>query len=329
MAYFPLTRTAFKHRLTVFAVSSLLPLLVGAQVLEGTSPPHPVHIGHKVKTQPQATNPPVPFPVSDVDRNIPVSSIAPHDGVAVVIGIQRYQNPDIPPVDFAVNDALAMKEYLIRELGYKPENILLILNEKATQAAFKRIFEAQLANYLPPDSSGEVFVYYSGHGAPDPETQRAFFVPYDCDPSYAKQTGYSLDEFYRNLNKLPAKRTLVVLDACFSGASEKGSLLKDVSPIFISVEAPEGLVKSGAVFTSATGLQISSWYPEEHHGLFTYFFLKGLRGAADSNQDRQISVDELYDFLKERVSYQAQRLRNRVQQPGLETTDPSLVLVKF
>lgn len=54
--------------------------------------------------------------------------------------------------------------------------------------------------------------------------------------------------------------------------------------------------------TASTGEQISNSYPEKEHGLFTYFLLKGLRGPADLDADRQISSQELYKYVKTNVN---------------------------
>ncbi|MBL7052144.1 MAG: caspase family protein [Candidatus Marinimicrobia bacterium] len=313
-------------------------IIIFGQTFEGTSPAKKVEIHPKgwkpaeeiFQEMEEESAPSVkPYPYSDVDKNIPRSKIKTHDGVAIIIAISEYQNPDVPDVDFALNDAFAMRDYLTKTLGFKEENILFEINENATQAAFKRIFEAQLNNFVMPDGSSEVFVFYSGHGAPDPESKKAFFVPYDCDPSYAKQTGYSLDEFYGSLNRINAKHITVVLDACFSGASEKGNLLGEISPIFITVEGPQAILENGTVFSSSSGEQVSSWHAEEAHGLFTYFFLKGLSGDADANRNKKITALELGDYLEEKVPYLARRMHNREQMPQRLGNQPDKILVKY
>ena len=63
-----------------------------------------------------------------------------------------------------------------------------------------------------------MFIYYSGHGAPNTKTGDAYLVPYDGDPSFIEQTGYPLKKLYESLNKLQAKEIIVALDSCFSGA---------------------------------------------------------------------------------------------------------------
>jgi len=260
---------------------------------------------------------PPPVLTVDVDVNIPKTKMKNPNAVAVVIGNKRYEEEGVPDVEYAENDARIIKEYLIKALGFKEENIIFISNAKKSD--FERIFgtkgdyKGQLYNYVKPNES-DVFVYYTGHGAPDPQSKKAYIVPVDCHPDYVKLNGYSLDLFYENLSKIPARSITVVIDACFSGASEKGMLIASASPI--GIKPIMGSAKGNInIFTSSSGEEISSWYPEKKHSLFTYFFLKGLQGKADNNQDKKLTSGELANYVKENVSYYARRLFNREQTP--------------
>jgi uncharacterized caspase-like protein len=160
-----------------------------------------------------------------------------------------------------------------------------------------------------------VFVYYGGHGAPDLETGDAFFVPVDGNPEYIRASGYRLQTFYDNLSKIPAKKITVVLDACFSGNTDKGMLFKGISPALVKVKKEYRGPAGAVLMTSASTDQVSAWYPEKRHSLFTYYFLKGLQGEADASGDGKITVGELSDYLKEHVPYMARRLKGVEQQP--------------
>ena len=266
----------------------------------------------------------------DVDRNIPTTDKVNKDGIAVIIGNREYHLKDIPRVDFAIRDAAVMREYVTRALGFRPGNI--IYYENATQANFRTVFgtesdhKGKLFSWVKRGRS-DVFIYYSGHGAPDPGSKTGFFVPADCDPATVRLNGYSLKTFYANLARLPARSTTIVLDACFSGGSPKGMLLKNVSPVFFQVDNPLLSLKKTILFTSSTGEQISSWYPEKGHGLFTYFFLKGLQGAADSNGNKKVTASEMEAYLKNEVSYMARRLSMREQHPQF-MGDKKAVIIK-
>ena len=56
--------------------------------------------------------------------------------------------------------------------------------------------------------------------------------------------------------------------------------------------------------------------------------MKGMRGDADANNDNQITVGELGDYVKENVSDMAGML-DREQTPGLQTLDKEKVLISF
>ncbi len=71
-----------------------------------------------------------------------------------------------------------------------------------------------------------VYVYYAGHGTPNPKTGEAYLVPWDGHPDYPDGL-YPLHDLYAALNTLPAKEVLVLLDACFSGATGSGRLELD------------------------------------------------------------------------------------------------------
>lgn len=253
----------------------------------------------------------------DVDQNIPAGTLAGRDDVAVVIGNRNYGVAGTPDVDYALRDAAVMREYLVKTLGYDAKNILYV--ENATYAGFAQLFgregdpHGKLFNYVVPGKS-RVFVYYVGHGAPDPRSGDAYFVPVDADPQYLKTSGYRLQTFYDNLSRLPAKSVTVVLDSCFSGNSAGGMLFKGVSSISLrakAVAAPPKLT----VLASSRDDQMSNWYDAKRHSLFTYYFLKGLGGAADLDRNRKVTVAEMEKYLDEQVPRMARRLKGAAQAP--------------
>jgi uncharacterized caspase-like protein len=225
-----------------------------------------------------------------------------------------------------------MKKYLVRTLGFQEENI--IYAENADAATMTRIFgttddpRGQLYDWVKPGESS-VFVYYSGHGAPNPETETAYFVPSNTNPNYLSQNGYPVNQLYENLGALPSESVTVVLEACFSGVSESGAVIQDISPAVLSVENPVMAMENGLAFTAGAADQVSTWYNEKQHGLFTYYFLKGLRGNADTNGDGAVTARELEAYLTEKVPYRAQRMHSRKQTPQVIGQNRSRVLVRY
>ncbi len=233
---------------------------------------------------------------------------------AVVVGIEQYRKK-LPQADFAANDARVMADYLSKVLGYPEENVAVLLNDNAAKTDLEKYFEGWLPNRVEKGDS--VFVYFSGHGAPNPKTGKAYLVPYDGDPSFVDQTAYPLDRLYDRLGKLPAKEIVVVLDSCFSGAGGRSVIAKGMRPMVLSIENPVLAGGKTAVIAASSGDQVSSTYEAQKHGLLTYFLLKGLRGEADRDQSGQIELSELFEYVKPQVERTARREFNNEQSPQL------------
>lgn len=288
--------------------------------------------------RPQPSQPPSgpePSPLTvDVDFNIPIGKVTNRKAVAVVIGNKNYQDADVPRVDYAINDASIICKYFEKAFGVKPA--MIYKETDAKQSVFNKYFgtkehpEGKLHDYVNPDGTSDVFVYYSGHGMPDPETKLPYLMPVDCARSQVAQTGYNLEVLYANLSDLPARSVTVIIDACFSGQSHGGPLLREISPVIIEV-SPEVSLPNGIIFTSSQAGQVSTWYPEKKHGLFTYFFLKALQGSADSNMDNRITVGEMADYLQDQsegVPRKARELHGWQQMPTY-SGDRQKVLLEY
>ncbi|CAN2042085.1 Caspase [Candidatus Magnetomoraceae bacterium gMMP-15] len=261
----------------------------------------------------------IPDFVVDIETNLPKTKMQNKDGIAVVIGNKNYQQTK--KVDFAINDAITMKKYLVEVMGYKKGNVFFKKN--AFKGDFETFFgttgnyKGKLFNAVKRNIS-DVFVYYSGHGAPGQSDRRGYFVPVNADPQYVELAGYSADTFFKNLSKIRAKSFTVVLDCCFSGAE----LLKDVSPINIQVDVPVQSLKNAVILTSSKGTQFSSWYREKKHGMFTYFFLKAIHSKnADFNGDNKLTFGEIFSFVSDKsegVPHFARRKNGVEQSPTID-----------
>ncbi len=255
---------------------------------------------------------------SDVDE-LPVLKYKPNkNAYAIVIGIEQYRQK-LPKADFAVSDAKLVSEYLSKVMGYQEENIVTLTNENATKGDLEKYLDQWLKNVV--EKNGTVFIYYSGHGAPNVVTGDAYLVPYDGDPAFIEQTGYSLKRLYENLAKLPAKNVIVALDSCFSGAGGKSVSAKG-SRALVRIEKTSAL--NIAVLTASQDNQISSSYEEKGHGVFTYFLLKGIKELLGEDKNSKLELSELYNYLKPQVERTSRRLYNNEQTPQLMTADEQM-----
>ena len=251
---------------------------------------------------------------SDVDDLPAIKVKQNRNAYAIVIGIEHYRQK-LPRADFATQDAKLMVDYLTKTMGYPEENVITLLNDHATNVDLAKYFEKWLPNNV--DKGGTVFIYYSGHGAPDPKTGSAYLVPYDGDPSFIDQTGYSLKRMYEALGKLPAKEVIVALDSCFSGAGGRSVLAEGARPLVMSQQKSVVLPNNMTVMAAAAIDQISSTYKDKGHGLFTYFMLKGIKNEDVVRPDGSIKMDELFGYIKPQVERIARKQYNNEQTPHL------------
>lgn len=250
--------------------------------------------------------------VSDVD--VPLTRRQRKHSYAIVIGVEQYRQK-LPKADFADHDAKIMREYLTKLMGYSDENVVLLLNEHAAKSDFEKYLESWLPNHVEKEDS--VFVYFSGHGAPNPRTGDAYLVPFDGDPAFVDKTGYPVKRLYEHLGKLPAKSIVVVLDSCFSGAGGRSVIAEGTRPMGLSVENPLVASDKILVLSASSGDQISNTYKAKGHGLLTYFLMKGLQGEGDQNRDGAVDMVELYEYLRPHVERMARREFNNEQTPQL------------
>jgi hypothetical protein len=269
--------------------------------------------------------------VPDLDMNSIQTKNKNSNAFAVVIGNKDYQYTK--NVSFAVNDAQTIKKYLINVLGYNDGNIFYL--ENASKSNFETYFgtkenpQGKLYNNIKEGIS-DVFIYYAGHGAPGLKDNKGYFVPIDCDPQYVEQGGYSLDLFYNNISKLNAKSITIVTDACFSGAE----IFNNISSIIITVSNPIAVADNCVVLSSSTGTQVSSWYNDKKHGMFTYFFLKALQDndKSDKNKDGKLSFKEIFEYVSDKtegVPYYARSIHGVDQTPTIQGTGVSNIFIEY
>lgn len=228
---------------------------------------------------------------------------------AIVVGIDKYQT--LPAADYSDRDATAMRTQLVA-MGFPQRNIVFLTRDKATKSSFVSYVEEWLPRNVKPESN--VFVYFSGHGAPDPKSGDAYLVPWDGKPEFLQSTAYSLRQLYAALGKLNVKEVTIALDACFSGAGGRSVLAKGARPL-VPVNRERILFDNLSVYSAASGAEITGTLEEVKHGIFTYHFIKGMSGAAKDSSGK-ITAKGLIEYLVPRVQEDARR-QNREQNPGL------------
>jgi hypothetical protein len=247
---------------------------------------------------------------------IPATTTKRQDAVAIVIGIEEYQN--IPSAPYAARDAEIMTRYFKEVLGI--ENVITEINEDVSGFFFINIFDTKTGklNKMINKGQTDVFVYYSGHGIPEKDGNDVYLFPSDGNLEMLDVQGYSLNKLYANLDAMGAKSVTVILDACFTGSSRasttfmaenvsntKGTIIKP------RINQPWQTNPNFRVFASSRDDQTSLGFDESGTGLFTYYLAIGLQGDADLDKDGKITANELKTFVTDNVSETSVKIRGQ------------------
>jgi hypothetical protein len=233
---------------------------------------------------------------------------------AIVVGIEHY--PSLPAPTGARADAEQFAQVARQTLGVPASHLRVLLDGEASRARIER--DLAWASASVP-SGGRIYVYFSGHGAPDPVKGTSYLVPVDGDPQYLPNTSLPLDNVVQQLRSSKAKEVIMFTDACFSGSGGRSVLAPGARPIVRvkSVPTPGNIV----LFSASGGAEISGPTSDGKAGLFSAYVLQGLgNGHADLNGDGQISLKELIDYVAPRVTREAAKA-NRAQHPVLRSGD--------
>jgi hypothetical protein len=200
---------------------------------------------------------------------------------AIVVG-SNTGGPGQTDLRYAEDDARRVAAVLTELGGYTADTVDVVVHPTPDQLR-ERL--AKLAERVQADVAAgrqaRVFFYYSGHARAQAIDLGATELP--------------LAELRERLFKVPAALTVVVLDACQSGAFSR---IKGAQPAAdFSYSSRQHLDATGvAVLASSSGSELSQESEQLKSSYFTHHFLVGLRGAGDANNDGQVSIDEAYRY---------------------------------
>jgi hypothetical protein len=198
---------------------------------------------------------------------------------AILIGIDKYEDPSLTDLDNPVRDAENLYKVLISDYYFDEDNVLLIKNAKRTDItnALDKMAEKLTKN-------DNLLIFYAGHGWWDQEANIGYWLPNDAKLSRKA-------EWFRNstlcdyLKEIDSKHTLLIADACFGGA-----IFKTRS---VSMEAPKAIqmlydLPSRKAMTSGTLTEV----PDRST------FVKYLIERLEKNEDKYIASEQLFSSFR-------------------------------
>jgi murein DD-endopeptidase MepM/ murein hydrolase activator NlpD len=251
------------------------------------------------------------------EKTVAVSHVESHKKIwAVVVGINDY--PHTRRLKWAVNDAKAFYRYLVDVIQVPEENVTLLLNQDASLSRMRSTLGTHLKKMAGKQDM--VIIYFAGHGAtekdvlsPDGDGLEKYILPYDVDPEDLYASALPMREISHIFHRIQSQRIIFIADSCYSGASggrtiSLSGIRANISDAFLDrITTGKGRV----IMTASSANEVSTEDDKLQHGVFTFYLLQGLAGAADADKDGLITVDELYHY----VSVQVPRATGQEQHP--------------
>lgn len=226
---------------------------------------------------------------------------------AVIIGVSKYQNSGngIANLRYADRDAQGFRDFIESPQGgnLAKDHVMALFNEDATVQNVRSALYTFLTRARPQDM---VILYLAGHGAPDPNDSRnLYFLTYDTQLDDMGGTAlpmWQLQDVFAHA--LKTKHVVAFNDSChaFGVSGQRYGIVKQNNLVNQYVE--KSVSEGGGVIISSSDISELSAEDEKWgggHGVFTYYLLKGLQGAADSNKDGTVTAAEIFNYVERSV----------------------------
>ncbi|WP_394850874.1 caspase domain-containing protein [Pendulispora brunnea] len=200
------------------------------------------------------------------------------------------------PLRFSTNDAARVRDVLVTLGGVRPEHAFVV-NEPSRAQLFASIARAKHEAEKHRADEVTLVFYFSGHG--------------DRDALHLAGERVLLADLSGKLAEVPAGLRLAVTDAC-RASREKGFTAEEP----FTITAVNVAQATGQVWLHASGDGEAAQESDELQGaIFTHAWLNGLRGAADSNGDARVTLEESFAFAHAQTLLRSAKSTGVLQKP--------------
>ena len=209
---------------------------------------------------------------------------------AVVVGCAYYQH--MKTLRYTDDDAYQVYAFLKSVEGgaLSDDQVRVLIDEEATH---DNILAAMRDTYRQADENDVIIFYFSGHGLP------GSFLPVDYD---GQLNALRHEDVNDALLGSRSRHKLVIADACHSGSlaarSGGGGTAETLSNYYSALTNAQA---STALMMSSRSEEISMEDGGLRSGVFSHYLIRGLKGEADANHDRLVSIQELFAYVHREV----------------------------
>ena len=233
---------------------------------------------------------------------------------ALIVASDEYENPGLSRLRAPAADAEALAKVLgDKDIG--DFHVQVVHNEPA------HVVGGRIEDLFADSQSDDLLLlHFSGHGLKN-DSGELFFAARNTRPDRLASTAVPADFVQRCMPTSRARSIVLFLDCCYGGAFGEGVALRAAGSANVLESFPTGRLGGGrgrAVITASSAMEYAfegNTLADDHQqqpSVFTSALVEGLTsGEADRDEDGLVSLNELYDFVYDRV-----RERNPKQTPG-------------
>lgn len=217
---------------------------------------------------------------------------------ALVVASDTYVDPGLRQLHAPASDAEALAAVL-RSPGIGDFQVSTLLNKPAHEVNLA--VEEFFADRRPDDL---LLVHFSCHGVKD-ESGELYFAMTNTLLRRLGATGVSAEFVNRRMTRSRSRRVVLLLDCCYAGAFDRGMTARAGSGVGIETQFGG---RGRAVITASSAMEYAfegdvladSYEPAP--SVFTSALIEGLQtGEADRDEDGLVALDELYDYVYDKV----------------------------
>lgn len=231
-------------------------------------------------------------------RRAPEASPLTGTRSALIIAGRAYQDPGLGQLRSPAHDAEALARVLGDPMigGFDVTTLLDAASYEVSEAV-----EDFFADRSPDDL---LLMHFSCHGVKD-EGGELYFATSNTKLRRLGATAVAAEFVNRRMNRSRSRRIVLLLDCCYAGAFERGMTAR--AGTTMNIEEQFG-GRGRAVITASSSMEYAfegDRLTDAHElapSVFTSALVEGLdTGEADRDQDGQVSLDELYDYVYDKV----------------------------
>jgi Caspase domain len=218
---------------------------------------------------------------------------------ALIVANSEYADPGLRRLRAPASDARAL-ESVLHDPGIGSFDVRTLLNAPAYEASLA--IEEFLADRQPDDL---LLLHFSCHGVKD-EDGELYFAMANTTLRHLAATAVAADFVNKRMARSRSRRVVLLLDCCYAGAFERGMTARAGGGVGIETQFSNG--RGRAVITASTAMEYAfeagelTDANELAPSVFTSALVSGLEtGEADRDQDGLVGLDELYDYVYEKV----------------------------